>query len=118
MKLTRFLMKLSLESVQIEFKNGKIISGSVLNVSPLMNVFLKNVKMTIKDRDPQELDFINVRGSNIRLIILPDSLNLDTLLIDETPKMKNFKKKAPAGITRGGSRNMSGRGGRRGGRGF
>lgn len=99
MKLTRFLMKLSLESVQVELKNGTVISGSILNVSPLMNISLKNVKMTIKDRDPQVLDYLNIRGSNIRMIILPDSLNLDTLLIDEVPKPKSVIK--PTGANKG-----------------
>ncbi|KAA8910993.1 hypothetical protein TRICI_004004 [Trichomonascus ciferrii] len=84
-----------------------------------MNTTLRNVKMTIKDRDPISLDHINIRGNNIRFYILPESLPLDTLLIDDTPKPK--PKKEP---TRGGPRGRAGgrggpRGGRsRGGRGF
>ena len=75
------------------------------------------------------LDQVNIRGSEIRYIILPDSLPLDTLLIDDAPKPKNKARKeqdrsargargAPRGGGRGGPRG-GGRGrGRGGGRGF
>ena len=36
--------------------------------------------MTARGRNPVILDSLSVRGSTIRDIILPDSLNLDTLL--------------------------------------
>ncbi|ODV62299.1 mRNA splicing protein SMD1 [Ascoidea rubescens DSM 1968] len=126
MKLTRFLMKLSMETVQIELKNGTIVSGTILNVSPSMNISLKNVKMTVKDRDPVLLNFINIRGNNIRLAILPDSLNLDTLLIDEVPKKtrnrfnsaktKPIRSSNDSKFKRGARGGRGGRGGRRGGR--
>lgn len=35
------------------------------------------------------LDTINIREPNIRYYILPDSLPLDTLLVDDAPKPKN-----------------------------
>lgn len=53
-----------------------------------MNTHLKNVKMTVKNRDPVSLDQLSVRGSTIRYVILPDSLPLDTLLIDDRPKIR------------------------------
>ena len=51
-----------------------------------MNTHLKSVKMTVKNKDPVQLDTLSIRGNNIRYYILPDSLPLDTLLIDDTPK--------------------------------
>lgn len=42
------------------------------------------------------MDHLSVRGNNIRYYILPDSLNLETLLVEETPKIK--PKKPTAGI--------------------
>ena len=42
------------------------------------------------------MDHLSVRGNNIRYYILPDSLNLETLLVEETPRVK--PKKAAAGI--------------------
>jgi small nuclear ribonucleoprotein D1 len=85
-----------------------------------MNTALRTVKMTQRGRDPISLDTINLRGSTIRYYILPDSLPLDTLLIDDAPKPKNKARKEAAdrgrGVRGGGGRGR-GRGGFRGGRG-
>ncbi|KAF9170203.1 Small nuclear ribonucleoprotein Sm D1 [Mortierella sp. AD010] len=80
-----------------------------------MNTHLRAVKMTVKNKDPVSLDSLSIRGSNIRYFILPDSLPLDTLLIDDSPKSKT-KKKAASGPTSARGRGR-GRGGARGGRG-
>ncbi|KAI9803856.1 MAG: mRNA splicing protein smd1 [Sarcosagium campestre] len=123
MKLVRFLMKCANETVTVELKNGTILHGTITSVSPQMNTSLRTVKMTQRGRDPISLDTINIRGSTIRYYILPDSLPLDTLLIDDAPKPKNKARKevadrgargargGPRGRGRGGPR---GRGGRRG----
>ncbi|OJD37960.1 small nuclear ribonucleoprotein sm d1 [Diplodia corticola] len=123
MKLVRFLMKCQNETVTIELKNGTVVNGTIASVSPTMNTALRTVKMTPKNRDTLTLDTINIRGSNIRYYILPDSLPLDTLLIDDAPKPKNKARKEQAdrgGRGRGrGGRGGRGRGrGRGGGRGF
>lgn len=60
-------------------------------VDVCMNTHLKAVKMTIKNKDPVQVDTLSIRGNNIRYYILPDSLPLDTLLIDDTPKAKQKK---------------------------
>jgi len=125
----RFLMKCANETVTIELKNGTIVHGTIASVSPQMNTALRTVKMTQKGRDPVSLDTINIRGSTIRYFILPDSLPLDTLLIDDAPKPKNKARKEAADRGarggRGGPRGGRGRGGgggrgrgRGGGRGF
>ncbi len=66
-----------------------------------MNTFLQNVKMTIKgkyyndeDKNPIQLDQLTVRGSSIRYVILPQTLQLDALLVEEENKVK--KSKAPS----------------------
>ncbi|KAI1780057.1 like-Sm domain-containing protein [Hypoxylon cercidicola] len=117
MKLVRFLMKCANETVTIELKNGTIVHGTITSVSPLMNTALRTVKMTPRGQDPISLDTMNIRGSTIRYFILPDSLPLDTLLIDDSVKPKNKARKevAEKAGPRGG---MRGRGrGRGGGRG-
>ncbi|CAM9884807.1 unnamed protein product, partial [Heterosigma akashiwo] len=88
MKLVRFLMKLNNESVTIELKNGTVVHGTVSGVDVSMNTYLKNVKMTLKGKNPVHYETLSLRGNNIRYYILPDNLNLDTLLIDDTPKQK------------------------------
>ncbi|KAH3672197.1 hypothetical protein WICMUC_004426 [Wickerhamomyces mucosus] len=99
MKLVRFLMKLGNEIVQIELKNGTIVQGTIVTVTPTMNITLKKVKMTIKHRDPIQVDFINIRGNNIRNVILPDSINLDLLLQDSKNAVNggNRKRRADSG---------------------
>ncbi|KAH3687666.1 hypothetical protein WICPIJ_001351 [Wickerhamomyces pijperi] len=93
MKLVRFLMKLNNEVVQVELKNGTVIQGTIVTVTPTMNITLKKVKMTIKHRDAIQVDFINVRGNNIRNVILPDSINLDLLLQDSKSFSTSNKKR-------------------------
>lgn len=143
-------MKCANETVTIELKNGKsprklsstlqvpfevprtdlcsvgtILHGTITSVSPQMNTALRAVKMTPRGRDPLSLDTINIRGSTIRYYILPDSLQLDTLLIDDAPKPKNKARKEAAdrgarggrGGPRGRGRGGGGGGGFRGGRG-
>lgn len=91
MKLVRFLMKLTGETVEIELKNGTVVSGTIVSVSPNMNTSLRGVKMKMRDRDPVMLDYINIRGNTVRFVVLPDNLPLDTLLVDDTPKVKQKK---------------------------
>lgn len=68
-----------------------------------MNTHLKTVKMTVRGSEPQQLDTLSIRGNNIRYVILPDSLPLDTLLVDDAPKPKAKKEGASA---RGGGRGV------------
>jgi len=78
-----------------------------------MNTHLKTVKMTVKDREPISLDTLSIRGNNIRYWILPDSLPLDILLVDDAPKPKGKRKEG--GAPRGRGIMDRGRGGRGGG---
>ncbi|TDL18794.1 Sm-like ribonucleo protein [Rickenella mellea] len=118
MKLVRFLMKLNNETVTIELKNGSVVHGTITGVDMQMNTHLKTVKMTMRNRDPQTLDSLSIRGNNIRYFVLPDALPLDTLLVDDAPKPKGGRKKDDtrgrgARGARGGDRGR-GRGGPRG----
>jgi len=101
-------MKLTHESVTIALKNGSNVFGTVLGVDMAMNTHLKSAKLTPKNGEPIAFDFITIRGwsysiniirkilnlfcfflgNNIRYFILPDSLPLDTLLVDDAPKAK------------------------------
>merc|ERR1711990_868063 len=100
MKLVRFLMKLNNESVTLELKNGSIVNGTITGVDNSMNTHLKAVKLTLKGKEAQSLDTLSIRGNNIRYYILPETLNLDTLLVDDAPKQKAPKER-PGGKGKG-----------------
>jgi len=117
MKLVMFLMKLSHETVTIELKNGTQVHGTITGVDIAMNTHLKAVKMILKNRDPVHLDTLSIRGNNIRYYILPDSLPLETLLVDDTPKHRAKKRFEGRGGGRGGRGGPRGRGMRGRGRG-
>ncbi|PAV59442.1 hypothetical protein WR25_13552 isoform C [Diploscapter pachys] len=117
MKLVRFLMKLSHETVTVELKNGTLVTGTIMGVDVAMNTHLRAVKMIQKNKEPISLDTLSVRGNNIRYIILPDALPLDTLLIDDEPRKKAAKARASRGGRGGRGGRGRGRGGGRGGRG-
>ncbi|VDN35752.1 unnamed protein product [Cylicostephanus goldi] len=62
MKLVRFLMKLIHESVTIELKNGTLVQGGIIGVDVAMNMHLRSVKMSLKNKDPINLDSLSIRG--------------------------------------------------------
>lgn len=108
-------MKLNNETVTIELKNGSVVHGTITGVDVQMNTHLKTVKLSSRNRDPASLDSLSIRGNNIRYFILPDSLPLDTLLVDDAPKPKGKRKDGERG--RGGARGGRGGGGGGGDRG-
>jgi small nuclear ribonucleoprotein D1 len=85
----RFLMKLTNETVSIELKNGTVVMGTITGVDVAMNTHMKRVTLMPRGKNPVKVENMSVRGSNIRCYILPDSLNLDTLLVDiDQPKQR------------------------------
>lgn len=91
MKLVRFLMTLpsaTNQPVTVELKNGNSVNGQILSCSPLMNLSMKNIKLIQPHQDPQLMQFMNIRGNQIRQILLPDDLNIESLLSRSTVKMK------------------------------
>ncbi|KAK6198486.1 uncharacterized protein RJT21DRAFT_122060 [Scheffersomyces amazonensis] len=130
MKLVRFLMNLPSSTsspVTVELKNGNSISGQLLSCTPSMNLSLKNIKLIQPYQDPQLLEYMNIRGNQIRQIILPDEINIEAILAKSVVKIKGqgagpgardpqtSRGGGPAG--RGGRPSRGGpRGGSRGGR--
>mmetsp|Transcript_2536 Transcript_2536/g.3584 ORF Transcript_2536/g.3584 Transcript_2536/m.3584 type:complete len:123 (-) Transcript_2536:345-713(-) len=86
MKLVRFLQKLNRETVTIELKNGTVVTGTVVGVDATMNAHLKKVKVTVRGKNPVSYSTLSIRGNTIRAWLLPDSLNLDSLLVEDKVK--------------------------------
>ena len=68
-----------------------------------MNTHLKAVKLTVKGREAVALDHLTIRGNNIRYFLLPESLPLETLLVDDAPKVRNKKQASKGADFRGGA---------------
>ncbi len=95
-------MKLNNETVTVELKNGSAILGTVqgmfsiitsfhrlyVGVDMSMNIHMRNVKVTLKGKNPVPMDHLTIRGSTIRYVIIPEQIPLETLLVDDTPKPK------------------------------
>eukprot|EP00397_Hematodinium_sp_SG-2012_P045492 GEMP01051110.1.p2 GENE.GEMP01051110.1~~GEMP01051110.1.p2 ORF type:complete len:112 (+),score=15.68 GEMP01051110.1:141-476(+) len=109
MKLVRFLMKLNNETVTIELKNGTVIMGTMTGVDVAMNTHIKNAKIVPLRKNPVEVDHLTIRGPNIRFFILPDELNVDKCLIDDTPVQKPPKRPPGTGGKKGGGRKGGGK---------
>mmetsp|Transcript_128045 Transcript_128045/g.190792 ORF Transcript_128045/g.190792 Transcript_128045/m.190792 type:complete len:113 (-) Transcript_128045:200-538(-) len=110
MKLVKFLQKLNREQVTIELKNGTVIQGTVVGVDATMNCHLKKAKVTVRGKNPVSYSTLSVRGSTMRSWLLPESLNLDALLVDDSPK----KSVVPKPTTTAGPARGRGRGRGRG----
>lgn len=91
MKLVNFLVKCRNERVSVELKDGSTITGTVKSVSPQMNIILTQADLIHRD-NKQQLDQITVRGNMVRLVVLPDELNLDAILSDAIFRPKKVKK--------------------------
>ena len=132
LKLVRVLMRLAGESVVVELKNGTVVQGVVVGVDVSMNTHLTRVTLSVRGGNPVKVDSLSVRGSTVRYFILPDSLNLEQLLVEQVSKTQRREEGgaaarggrggAAAGDSRGGARGgrgrgRGGRGGDRGGRG-
>lgn len=117
MKLVRFLMKLSNETVTLELKNGSVVHGTISGLDVHMNTHLRNVRVVPRhspDGVGMHLDTLTVRGSSIRSVILPEALPLDALLVDDRPKANRT---APGAQKIGAPGGRSGSGGAGRGRG-
>ena len=69
MKLTGFLQKLSGEALVVELKNGTVVLGTVIGTDVAMNMHLRVVTLTAKDKNPVKMDALSIRGSNVRYIM-------------------------------------------------
>merc|ERR1712039_167816 len=79
-------------------KNGTEVQGTITGVDTSMNTHLKQVKVTVRHKNPVNMQFLSIRGTNIRYFILPDHADLNYMLIDDTPKQN--PPKHPAGSFR------------------
>ncbi|CDO57210.1 similar to Saccharomyces cerevisiae YLR147C SMD3 Core Sm protein Sm D3 [Geotrichum candidum] len=96
--------------VTLELSSGQTYRGKLLEAEDNMNVQLRDVTVTARDGKVTHLEQVYVRGSHVKLFIIPDMLRHAPMFRPKTlAKIRGGN--APRG--RGGFR---GRGGQRGGR--
>ena len=81
-------MRLNHEAFAIELNNGTQVHGTITGVDVTMDTHLKLAKTTLKSKDPVQLDILSIHGCNLHYFILPDSLPLDILLIDDASTVR------------------------------
>merc|ERR1712039_1111241 len=99
----------------MELKNGTVVQGTITGVDTSMNTHVKQVKVTVRHKNPVNMSYLSIRGANIRYFILPDNADLNYLLIDDTPKQNPPKYPIGSFRGRGRGRKMGGGGGGGGG---
>lgn len=91
MKLVHFLRKLVRENVSIELKDNTVVNGTVVGVDSAMNTHVRLVHIQKPGQQEERLENMTIRGAQIRYVILPDSINLGTLLVDDSPKKTRIR---------------------------
>ncbi|CAN0078669.1 unnamed protein product, partial [Ascophyllum nodosum] len=85
--------------VTVEMKNGEIYRGHLNEAEDTMNCFMTGVTMTARDGRVSKLEQVYLRGSHVKLVVLPDILK-NAPVFKPVQKMK--KKDEEAGGNRGG----------------
>lgn len=70
----KLLHEASPHIVTLELRTGDVYRGTLSSVEDNMNVQLKRATLTRRDGKVMKIDHIFIRGSKIRLFILPDIL--------------------------------------------
>ncbi|KAG7383474.1 Small nuclear ribonucleoprotein Sm D3 [Phytophthora pseudosyringae] len=97
-------------TVTIELKNGEVYRGHLAESEDSMNCQLSDVVLTQRDGQKAKLELVYVRGSQIKLVILPDILKNSPLL----GKVQALSKKSEDSKKKKSSKAQQGRkGGRR-----
>lgn len=78
--LVTFLQQLRGQLVEIELKNSSIVSGEITFVDAQMNTYLRHAKVTAKGKNPVAAEEYMVRGSTVRYVIMPETLNTHDVL--------------------------------------
>lgn len=55
-------MKMTHETVTVELKDGAVVSGTIQGADIAMNMHLRKVTLTMKDKSQQTLDTYSIRG--------------------------------------------------------
>lgn len=95
----------------VEIDSGQTYRGKLLEAEDNMNVQLENINVTQRDGRVTHLDRVYIRGSHVRLFIVPDMLRNAPMFRSRGTRGRGV------GLARGRATVSRARGGPRGGRG-
>eukprot|EP00808_Paulinella_micropora_P023707 g33572.t1 len=72
--------------VTVELINGEVYRGLIVDCEDNMNLQMQNCTLTAKDGRVSNLEYVYIRGSKVRFLILPDMLK-------NAPMFKRFASK-------------------------
>ena len=101
----KLLHEAETHAVTVELKGGEVYRGTLESSAPSMNVTLSNVTHTARDGKVTKMEQVFLRGSNVRLVVVPD-------ILKQAPV---FQAVAEVGASAQAAR--SAKGGKKGGRG-
>jgi len=81
--------------VTVELNNGEIYRGLMVDAEDNMNCQMTNVTLTARDGKVSKLEYVYIRGSKIRFMILPDMLRNAPMFARFDPKNRQ---KAPGTV--------------------
>jgi len=82
-------------TVTVELRNGEIYRGTLNEAEDTMNCFMSNVTMTARDGRVSKLEQVYIRGSQVKLMILPEVLKHSPAFNKvQTMKKKHDEKEA------------------------
>ncbi|KDO24825.1 hypothetical protein SPRG_09658, partial [Saprolegnia parasitica CBS 223.65] len=84
-------------TITLELKNGEIYKGHLMEAEDSMNCQLKDVTLTGRDGQLSRLEQVYIRGSQVKLFILPDMLQKSPLFKKIQALKKPNDKKAKKG---------------------
>jgi small nuclear ribonucleoprotein D3 len=94
-------------TVTVELKSGEIYRGLLNESEDSMNCQMSNVTMTARDGRVSRLEQVYLRGSMIRMVILPDILK-NAPMFKRVQQLKKGKEAAAGGKGRGRGRGRGG----------
>ena len=93
-------------TITLELKNGEVYKGHLVESEESMNCQLRQVTLTQRDGQVSRLEQVYVRGSQVKLFILPDMLQKSPLFkkiqaLKKPSEDKKKSRKATSGRGRG-----------------
>lgn len=86
--------------VTVETRAGDVYRGTLSNAEDNMNVQLRRATRTLRDGRVTPLEHVFIRGSTVRLFILPDIL-ANAPMFQRVQALKDGKKAEALGLGRG-----------------